>query len=98
MPEAFDRRSTDVNAQSTATRLSAVEGWCERMDFELKANTALTKQVHTNTEEIVELFKAFKELVEFMAKWGKRFAIFAKYVSYVAGAIAAVWAVLNLRK
>jgi hypothetical protein len=95
---AFDRRATDVNAQSINTRMSGVEGWCEQLDFELKANTRLTQQVHTNTQEIVELFKASKEMFEFLARWSKRFAIFAKYVSYVAGAIAAVWAVLNLRR
>jgi hypothetical protein len=100
VPDAhkFDRRSTDPNAESLGTRMSAVEGWCEQMDFELKANTRLTQQVHTNTEEIVQLFKASKEMFEFLARWGKRFAIFARYVSYVAGAIAAVWAVVNLRR
>lgn len=97
-PHNFDRRATDSNAAALSTRMNTVEKWCETMDYELKANTKLTMQVHKNTEDIVELMASAKEMWEFLTKWGKRFAIFSKYVSYVAGAIAAVWALLHLRR
>src|SRR4051812_10008715 len=100
MPDAhkFDRRSTDANVAALAVRVNAFESWAERLEVEVKSNTRLTEEVHGNTAEIVELFKASKDFFEFTARWGKRVAIFAKYVSYIAGAIAAVWAVLNLRR
>lgn len=98
MPKEFERRKEDVNVAALGDRVKGVEGWCERMDFELRANTVLTKQIHANTEEMVDLFKSSKEMFEFLAKWGKRFAVFVKYVGYVAGGITAVWALLNIKR
>lgn len=49
----FDRRLSDVNVAALATRLTAIEGRVEVLEqvqrtqhLELKANTALTRQLH----------------------------------------------------
>lgn len=60
----FDRRWTDVNVEALAVRVTGLEGRVESLErdlkdntVELRANTTLTKQVHTNTETIVEAVK-----------------------------------------
>lgn len=57
---SFDRRITDANMAALNIRVTGLEGRMEIVEQkqddharELFANTALTKQVHSNTEEIV---------------------------------------------
>jgi hypothetical protein len=57
----FDRRGTDANVAALSVRVRGLEGRVglleDKVDLnsrELIANTALTKQVHQNTEAIVE--------------------------------------------
>lgn len=56
----FDRRGTDANVAALSVRVHGLEGRVgvleDKVDInsrELIANTALTKQVHKNTEDIV---------------------------------------------
>lgn len=95
---SFDRRESDVNVRAVATQVKAVAERVEAMDFELKANTILTKQIHTSTEDLVSAIEGTKEMWAFLSKWGKRLAIFLKYVGICAGAITAIWSAMHLRK
>jgi hypothetical protein len=79
------------------TRLIAVEGWMEAVKLqmmdvgnEVKANTRLTEDIHSNTHELIETMADLKVL----GRWGKRAAIGAKYLTYIGGVIAAAWAFL----
>lgn len=101
----FDRRSSDVNVQGIALRVAALETRMEVVEKgmrdnarELLANTALTKQVHKNTEAIVEAVESLAAMWEFGTRWGKRIAIFSKYATFVVGLIVAVMTALHLRK
>lgn len=101
----FDRRASDVNVQAIALRVAALETRMEVVEKgmrdnarELLANTALTKQVHQNTEAMVEAMQSLAGLWEWLGRWGKRIAIFSKYAAYVVGFVASILAVLHLRK
>jgi hypothetical protein len=60
----FDRRESDANYQSLSVRVGILEERVHDIDrrvadntLELQANTLLTKQVHKNTEDIVDAVK-----------------------------------------
>lgn len=93
-----ERRKQDANVQSLATQVTSLAERVHSMDFELKANTRLTQQIHTSTEDLVAAIEGTKEMWAFLSKWGKRLAIFLKYVGIIAGAITAIWTAVNLRK
>lgn len=101
----FDRRATDANVSSLALRVAGLESRMEVMEKnqaanarELLANTALTRQVHTNTEAIVDAVQSLAGLWEWCTKWGRRLSIFAKYATPIVTFIAAIIAALHLRK
>lgn len=98
IPHGFDRREEDVNVKALSVRVKAVEELQEALGYDLAENTRITSQIQTNTAEIVELFKASKEMFEFLARWGRRFAILMKYTGMIAGGVAAIWAAIHLRK
>lgn len=55
-------------------------------------NTAVTNEIKTNTEELIEFFKAgkgFFTTVGYVAK-------FAKWLTAIAAAVGAVWAAMHL--
>lgn len=76
-------------------RIDALEKWAESFKLqmtdvgnEVKANTRLTEEIHSNTHELIETMADLKAL----GRWGKRAAVFSKYAAYVMAAIAAAWA------
>lgn len=100
-PHNFDRRTSDPNIAALALRVDALERRMETFSHEqrqittaLESNTRLTEDIHGNTADIVEAMSDLKVL----GRWGKRIAIVSKYIGIVAGAVAAVWAMLNLRR
>lgn len=82
-----------VHTPSTATltaRLDAGDARFDRVEKDLAANTAATREVATNTAELVDIFKAFKGAMKVLEYVGK----LAKPLGYIlkAGlAVAAVW-------
>lgn len=92
---AFNRRATDPNVAALAVRVSGLEGRVAVVEqsltdntTELRANTALTKQVHSNTETLVELAQS----AAVIGKIAKKTSIGLKYLGFGAGGIAAVMA------
>lgn len=105
MTDAFNRRATDGNVAALALRVTALEQRMEQFEdelrvntVELRSNTALTEQIHGNTEDIIAAVQATKAFWDFASKWGKRFAVFAKYLSYIVGLVAAGLAVMHIKK
>lgn len=96
--DRFDRREGDVNTKALSTQVTSLAERVHSMDFELKANTRLTKQIHESTEDLVLAIEGTKEMWAFLSKWGKRLAIFMKYAGMIAGGFAAIWAAIHLRR
>lgn len=92
----FDRRSSDANVASLSLRVGSLEGRVTVLEqglnsntLELRANTVLTQQVHTNTEAIVEAVKWMATTKRFMYSTGK-------WVGAVGGGFIAVAGVAKL--
>jgi hypothetical protein len=61
----FNRRNSDANVASLALRVDALERRMETVELEVRtnnreiaANTALTEEIHGNTADMAEMFKA----------------------------------------
>jgi hypothetical protein len=98
MPEHVERRKTDAflteRVDSLATRMDAVEKWAESFELkmvnvgnEVKANTALTEEIHGRTDDILEIVTAARGAIKVLEAAGK----VAKPLLYVGGFAAAVW-------
>lgn len=96
MPEP--QRKDFLTLEALDTRVTALEGVMEDFKLqisdvgnEVRANTRLTEEIHSNTADLVE---AIGDLKAF-GRWGKRFASFARYTSYVLIFIGSVWALIK---
>jgi hypothetical protein len=102
MPDHTERRKSDAFIQeridSLATRMDAVEQWAESFELkmsdvgnEVKANTALTEEIHGKTDDIFQIVTAARGAFKVLDAAGK----LAKPLIYVGGFAAAVWALLS---
>jgi hypothetical protein len=73
----FDRRSSDGNVASLAIRVDALERRMETVEIEVRnnnrelaANTALTEEIHGNTADMAEMFKATRNGFRMLAGAG----------------------------
>jgi hypothetical protein len=74
----FNRRVSDINVQALSLRVAGLESRMEVVEKgmrdnarELLANTALTKQVHQNTETMVEAMQSLAGLWEWLGVRGR---------------------------
>jgi hypothetical protein len=72
-------------------RVGAVEDTLLQMKADLEANTATTKRIESNTEDLVIAFEALKgafKVLEMIGKVGRPILIIAG----IPAAVAAIWA------
>lgn len=80
----LQRRAEDPRWQEMSSRMDSFED-------ALRTNTALTKEVKQNTDEIVSLFQSAKGFIRFMGMLGT----VAKWVTKVGAAVAIGWAIFR---
>jgi hypothetical protein len=95
----FDRRASDVNVSALSTRVTALEGRVEALEkdvrdntVELRANTALTKQVH----EALHGRDGDDEDLGLKGKVGEMHKIFADAMGTVRTCKRVMWPVVGL--
>lgn len=88
---AGDPAACPLQRRAEDPRWEAMNSRMDAFDEALQANTALTKEVKANTDNIVALFESGKAFFRVMGLIGTA----AKWIGKVAAAVAIVWAVFR---
>lgn len=89
-----DRRRDDTRWFEITADISTLKSQHAEIRKAVDENTAITTEIKTNTDEIVDLFKAAKGFFVMAGYFGKA----AKWVGAIAAAITAVWAAWTATK